>query len=404
MEGDEVLQQQGRQRAQSARCSAATFSTSRCWESPPTRTPWILQFGGHHLALNITMVGERGVLTPTLTGAQPAIYKLGDKTVRPLKGESDKAIGLLKSLNANQRKPGNSRLPRSQSRAGPGRRWQDDPARRTQGHGDEREPARNAARPDFRVDRHHRSQTPRPRAWRDEVRHRPDSGLPGARRQTSEAGSNVTASYRIQGPHLVIEVRASRAATRRCTSTRCIAIRPTTTARGSFRSDAQNRCVRHRRFRIIGDSAPAFAHEVDEYVQAALISLERDHLDVQVRLVPGAEVFSQVFARHRHERRRRGVGCREAGLRAQRVLRDLTLSLNGQRVSAHIVSAQFPSVDLMKEGLGEIQLGLRVSARRSRTCGEKVRSGEPPSARHLGIPRELPETERCRTTHRVPAS
>jgi len=42
---------------------------------------------------------------------------------------------------------------------------------------------------------------------------------------------------------------------------------------------------------------PAFAHEVDEYVQAALISLERDHLDVRLRLVAGADVFSQVFAR-----------------------------------------------------------------------------------------------------------
>src|SRR6185369_12732752 len=71
--------------------------------APSEKTPWMLQFGGHHLALNITMAGERGTLTPTLTGAQPAIYKQGDKTVRPLKGESDKAIALLKSLDAKQR-------------------------------------------------------------------------------------------------------------------------------------------------------------------------------------------------------------------------------------------------------------------------------------------------------------
>jgi hypothetical protein len=63
----------------------------------------MLQFGGHHLALNITLVGERGVLTPTLTGAQPAIYKRGDRTIRPLRGESDKAFALLKSLDAKQR-------------------------------------------------------------------------------------------------------------------------------------------------------------------------------------------------------------------------------------------------------------------------------------------------------------
>jgi hypothetical protein len=63
----------------------------------------MLQFGGHHLALNVTIVGERGVLTPTLTGAQPALYQLKGKTVRPLGAESDKALALLNSLDAGQR-------------------------------------------------------------------------------------------------------------------------------------------------------------------------------------------------------------------------------------------------------------------------------------------------------------
>jgi hypothetical protein len=44
----------------------------------------MLQFGGHHLALNITIDGDKGVLTPTLTGAQPAKFTLNGKIVRPL--------------------------------------------------------------------------------------------------------------------------------------------------------------------------------------------------------------------------------------------------------------------------------------------------------------------------------
>lgn len=64
----------------------------------------MLQFGGHHLALNITIAGEQGILTPTLTGAQPALYTLNGKTVRPLGQESDKALALLKSLDEAQRK------------------------------------------------------------------------------------------------------------------------------------------------------------------------------------------------------------------------------------------------------------------------------------------------------------
>jgi len=64
----------------------------------------MLQFGGHHLALNITIAGEHGVLTPTLTGVQPSLYTLNGKTVRPLGEESDKALALLNSLDENQRK------------------------------------------------------------------------------------------------------------------------------------------------------------------------------------------------------------------------------------------------------------------------------------------------------------
>jgi hypothetical protein len=105
--------------------------------------------------------------------------------------------------------------------------------------------------------------------------------------------------------------------------------------------------------------ATAFAHEVDEYVQAALISLERDHLDVRLRMVPGAEVFSQVFATI--DTNADGVvSAAEKQAYARSVVADLSFSLNGQRASANIVAVDVPAVDLMKEGLGEIQLTLRV--------------------------------------------
>ena len=72
--------------------------------TPSEKTPWMLQFGGHHLALNLTIDGEQGVLTPTLTGAQPALYTEDGKTVRPLGQESDKALALLKALDNGQKK------------------------------------------------------------------------------------------------------------------------------------------------------------------------------------------------------------------------------------------------------------------------------------------------------------
>lgn len=72
--------------------------------TPSEKDPWMLQFGGHHLALNITIAGEHGVLTPTLTGAQPALYTRNGAIVRPLAQESDKAMALLNSLDDGQRK------------------------------------------------------------------------------------------------------------------------------------------------------------------------------------------------------------------------------------------------------------------------------------------------------------
>ena len=64
--------------------------------------PWMLQFGGHHLTLNIAIAVRQGALTPTLTGAQPAAFKLNVKTIRP-REESSKALALLRSLDEKQR-------------------------------------------------------------------------------------------------------------------------------------------------------------------------------------------------------------------------------------------------------------------------------------------------------------
>lgn len=72
--------------------------------TPSEKDPWMLQFGGHHLALNITIAGASGILTPSLTAAQPALYTLNGKPVRPLGQENDKAFALLNSLDEAQRK------------------------------------------------------------------------------------------------------------------------------------------------------------------------------------------------------------------------------------------------------------------------------------------------------------
>lgn len=71
---------------------------------PDTKKPWMVEFGGHHLGLNIVIAGRQGALTPTLTGAQPSVYQAKGKTVRVLAAENDKAFDLLNALDEGQRK------------------------------------------------------------------------------------------------------------------------------------------------------------------------------------------------------------------------------------------------------------------------------------------------------------
>jgi len=100
MEGDELLKKGDR--------GGTMFGKDLFYISilgtPSVKDPWMLQFGGHHLGLNVTIVGERGVLTPSLTAAQPALYQVDGKTVRPLGAENDKAFALLNALDEGQRK------------------------------------------------------------------------------------------------------------------------------------------------------------------------------------------------------------------------------------------------------------------------------------------------------------
>lgn len=100
MEGDELLKKGERNN----RMFGKDLFYISFLGTPSEKDAWILQFGGHHLALNLTIAGEHGVLTPSLTGAQPALYQFEGKPVRPLGQESDKAFALLNALDEGQQK------------------------------------------------------------------------------------------------------------------------------------------------------------------------------------------------------------------------------------------------------------------------------------------------------------
>jgi hypothetical protein len=118
---------------------------------------------------------------------------------------------------------------------------------------------------------------------------------------------------------------------------------------------------------LLAVRAPAFAHQVDEYVQAATLSIEKGRIRAQVRLTPGVSVFPTVFARIDSD----GNGVlspAEERAYAERVVRDLSLAIDGTRVPFRLVAWKADDVEEMQDGRGEIQLDLEAAVpRRGRT-------------------------------------
>jgi Protein of unknown function (DUF3500) len=84
------------------------FGAEKYWirfiGTPSATAAWTVQFGGHHLAVNISLVGTKMTLAPTLWGAQPSSYADSGATVEPLSGELSKAFALMNALDATQQK------------------------------------------------------------------------------------------------------------------------------------------------------------------------------------------------------------------------------------------------------------------------------------------------------------
>jgi hypothetical protein len=113
MNGDEVLKnsgggQTGGRQGAPGRGGGVRFGLDEYYiallGTPSMTAPWMLQFGGHHLAINVTIAGAASVMTPSLPAAQPAKYTLNGQTIRPLGKENDKAFALINALNPAQQK------------------------------------------------------------------------------------------------------------------------------------------------------------------------------------------------------------------------------------------------------------------------------------------------------------
>ena len=104
-------------------------------------------------------------------------------------------------------------------------------------------------------------------------------------------------------------------------------------------------------------ASPAAAHRLDEYLQSTLISVQKDRVQAQMYLTPGVAVFPALLAKIDTD----GDGTlsqAEHRAYAERVLGDVSLAVDGERLSLRLVSLEFADPADMKEGRGDIHLEL----------------------------------------------
>ncbi|HEY0778886.1 MAG TPA: hypothetical protein VGD56_13030 [Gemmatirosa sp.] len=129
-------------------------------------------------------------------------------------------------------------------------------------------------------------------------------------------------------------------------------------------------------------ATPAHAHRLNEYLQATTISVQKGRITAQLRLTPGVAVFPSVFAGIDTDRN--GVlSPAEQRAYAQRVLRDLSLAVDGERLPLRLVAATFATPEAMQEGLGEIQL--EVEAVVPGDAGDRQLTFENRHMRQIGV-------------------
>jgi hypothetical protein len=102
-------------------------------------------------------------------------------------------------------------------------------------------------------------------------------------------------------------------------------------------------------------SASPSAHRLDEYLQAARVSLAHTRVALEIDLTPGASVADAIIALVDRDGDKR-ISPLEAERYGREVLADVVLELDGRAISLTLDHVEAPSLEEMRHGLGTIQL------------------------------------------------
>jgi len=106
---------------------------------------------------------------------------------------------------------------------------------------------------------------------------------------------------------------------------------------------------------ILALSASISGHRLDEYLQAARVSLERDGLTLEIDLTPGARVAERILTLVDADRDTR-VSPLEAQAYARTVLAEVVLELDGRAVPLTLTHVDVPAPDELRDGMGTIHV------------------------------------------------
>ena len=102
-------------------------------------------------------------------------------------------------------------------------------------------------------------------------------------------------------------------------------------------------------------AVPLSAHRLDEYLQATLLSLHAAWVTAEMTLTPGVAVWPELL-KSIDTNGDGAVSESEQRVYADRVLRELSLIVDGHRLSPQLVSVAFPEAVELAEGRGEIRV------------------------------------------------
>lgn len=102
-------------------------------------------------------------------------------------------------------------------------------------------------------------------------------------------------------------------------------------------------------------SNPLFAHRLDEYLQATLVTIEPGKILLQINLTPGVAVADDVLPFV--DRNRDGIiSTNEAADYCELLKRDLVLVLDRHKLNLKVTASNFPAPPDLRTGSGIIQV------------------------------------------------